>query len=231
MKNILRLQELDGQLIKLERECNSSNEKQIMSKMSQYVKEAQNKSIELEQNAKKIIADYNAIKQDSEKQYQDIRQLVSKDEKTMTLEEMQKVMSSITQKTNDLYNLEKRLGQISQKMKDILKEFEITKNNVVKARMKHKESKQKYEEKIAKIQPQIDQIQKEKEELKAKANKELLQKYIDKRNDNMYPVFVPLLDGKQCGACRISLPSKQMDKLKEKKFTICEQCGRIIYMD
>lgn len=231
MENIKKLQELDGQLIKLEREYNSSNEKQTMSKMSKYVKDAQNKSIELENTAKDIIKQYNNVKAESEKQYAEIKKLVSKDEKEMTIEEMQKVMSAINQKTNDLYALEKRLGQISLKMKETLKEFEITKTNVMKARTKHKESKQKYEEQVAKLQPQIDAIKKEQENIKKKADKALLQKYLDKRNDNMFPVLVKLLDGKQCGACRMTLPSKQMDKLKENKITVCEQCGRIIYID
>lgn len=231
MENIKKLQKLDGELIKLEREYNSSDEKQIMSKMSRYVKDAQNKSIELENTAKDIIRQYNNVKSESEKQYAEIKKLVSKDEKEMTIEEMQKVMSSINQKTNDLYTLEKKLGQISQKMKETLKDFEVTKTNVMKARTKHKESKQKYEEQVAKLQPKIDAIKKEQEELKKKADKTLLQKYLDKRNDNMFPVLVNLLDGKQCGACRMILPSKQMDKLKENKITICEQCGRIIYLD
>lgn len=231
MENVKKLQELDGQLIKLEREYNSSDEKQIMSKMSKYVKDAQNKSIELENTAKDIIKQYNNIKAESEKQYADIKKLVSKDEKEMTIEEMQKVMSTINQKSNDLYALEKRLGQISQKMKETLKEFEITKTNVMKARTKHKESKQKYEEQVAKLQPRIESIKKEQETLKKKADKMLLQKYLDKRNDNMFPVLVQLLDGKQCGACRMTLPSKQMDKLKENKITVCEQCGRIVYID
>lgn len=231
MENVKKLQELDGQLIKLEREYNSSDEKQIMSKMSKYVKDAQNKSIELENTAKDIIKQYNNIKAESEKQYADIKKLVSKDEKEMTIEEMQKVMSTINQKSNDLYALEKRLGQISQKMKETLKEFEITKTNVMKARTKHKESKQKYEEQVAKLQPRIESIKKEQETLKKKADKMLLQKYLDKRNDNMFPVLVQLLDGKQCGACRMTLPSKQMDKLKENKITVCEQCGRIICID
>lgn len=231
MENVKKLQELDGQLIKLEREYNSSDEKQIMSKMSKYVKDAQNKSIELENTAKDIIKQYNNIKAESEKQYADIKKLVSKDEKEMTIEELQKVMSTINQKSNDLYALEKRLGQISQKMKETLKEFEITKTNVMKARTKHKESKQKYEEQVAKLQPRIESIKKEQETLKKKADKMLLQKYLDKRNDNMFPVLVQLLDGKQCGACRMTLPSKQMDKLKENKITVCEQCGRIVYID
>lgn len=231
MENIKKLQELDGELIKLEREYNSSNEKQIMSKMSKYVKDAQNKSIELENAAKDIIKQYNSIKAESEKQYNEIKKLVAKDEKEMTIEEMQKVMASITQKSNELNMLEKKLGQISQRMKETLKEFEVTKTNVMKARTKHKESKQKYEEQIAKLQPQIDAIKKEQEELKKKADKTLLQKYLDKRNDNMFPVLVKLLDGKQCGACRMTLPSKQMDKLKENKITVCEQCGRIVYID
>ena len=231
MENVKKLQELDGQIIKLEREYNSSDEKQIMSKMSKYVKDAQNKSIELENTAKDIIKQYNNIKAESEKQYADIKKLVSKDEKEMTIEEMQKVMSTINQKSNDLYALEKRLGQISQKMKETLKEFEITKTNVMKARTKHKESKQKYEEQVAKLQPRIESIKKEQETLKKKADKMLLQKYLDKRNDNMFPVLVQLLDGKQCGACRMTLPSKQMDKLKENKITVCEQCGRIVYID
>ncbi len=229
MNNILQLQELDSQLIKIEREANSSQEKQIMSKMSQYVKEAQNKSLELEAAAKRLVKEFNDVKAESEKQYNEIKKLVSRDEKEMSIEDMQKVMASINRKTGELNNLEKKLGMINQKMRETLKEFEVTKSNVVKARTKHKESKQKYDQLVASVQPKIDEIKKKQDQLKQSIDKSILQKYIDKRNDNMFPVFVPLMDGKQCGACRMVLPSKQMDALKEKKFTACEQCGRIVY--
>ena len=48
MEKILKYQELDSKLQQLEKKISSSNEKAVMNQMIGFVKDAQNKSMELE---------------------------------------------------------------------------------------------------------------------------------------------------------------------------------------
>lgn len=228
MDNIIKYQQIDMELRKIMRSCENSNEKSVMSKMTQLVKDAQNKSIALENRAQSLLDDYNKIKQAYDETYKKIQKLVSKDSSEMSCDDLNKAIGEINKATAELYNAERSLVVVNDKIKHTLKDFENTRNNAVKARNMHKEAKSKYDLNMSKYTPQIEALKKQKADLEKSIDKELLDKYYEKKHDNIFPVFVPLT-GKMCGGCRMELPSKELDKLKSAKFIVCEHCGRIIY--
>ena len=67
MENILKYQSLDAKKQQLEKSILTSSEKAVMNKMIAYVKEAQNKSMELENQAKKLTEEYLALKKEYDK--------------------------------------------------------------------------------------------------------------------------------------------------------------------
>ena len=228
MDNIIKYQQIDMQLKKFARACENSEERNVMNKMTQLVKDAQNKSIALENKAQTLLDEYRKIKQSYDATYKKIQKLVEKDANEMSCDELNKVIGEINKSTADLYNLERSLIAINDKIKQTLKDFENTRNSAVKARNMHKEAKNKYDCNMTKYGPQIDKLKKEKLALEKEIDKGLLEKYNEKKHDNIFPVFVPL-SGKMCGGCRMELPSKELDKLKTTKYIVCEHCGRIIY--
>ena len=67
MENILKYQELDNKLQQLEKKMATSSEKSVMNQMIGYVKDAQNKSAELEQKARKMMDEYINLKKEYDK--------------------------------------------------------------------------------------------------------------------------------------------------------------------
>ena len=161
MESILKYQELDGKLVQLERKLASSNEKTVMNQMIAFVKDAQNKSIELENQAKKMTEEYVALKKEYDKNIKLIKDLTSKESSELTVEEMDEIFNQINLVSSNLFMIERNLNIQLVNTKNILKEFENTKNGVIKARAKHKESKEKYEALVAQINPQIEAIKKD----------------------------------------------------------------------
>lgn len=229
MKEILEYQKLDMQLKKLEKQVNSSNEKNVMNQMINYVKTAQNKTLELEKSAKKLTEDYQSLKAEYDKSLKTIKELTAKKAEELSEKEMEEVFHKINQVSSNLYMIERNLNINVNNIKSILKEFETTKNQVIVARTKHKESKEKYEQLVADIKPKTDKIIAEMCALESKVKPELLTKYKEKKHDNIFPVFVELKDG-NCGGCMMAQPKGRIDKLKQDGYIICEQCGRIIFI-
>lgn len=228
MKEILEYQKLDIELKKLEKQVNSSNEKNVMNQMISYVKTAQNKILELEKNAKKLTVDYEALKVEYDKNFKLIKQLTSKNAEELTQEQMNDIFNQINQVSSNLYMIERNLNINVNNIKAILKEFDNTKKQVVVAKNKHKESKAKYDQMVASTLPKAEKIKEEMAKLESKIKPELLTKYKEKKHDNIFPVFVPLRDG-NCGGCMMAQPKGKLDKLKADGYIICEQCGRIIF--
>lgn len=228
MKEILEYQKLDSELRKLEKQINSSNEKNVMNQMINYVKTAQNKGLELEKNAQKLINDYKVLKTEYDKNFKLIKELTSKKAEELTEKQMEEAFNKINLVSSNLYMIERNLNINVNNVKSILKEFENTKNQVMVAKGKHKESKTKYDELIGSITPKMEHIKSEMHALESKIKPELLTKYKEKKRDNIFPVYVMLRDG-NCGGCMMAQPKGKLDKLKADGHIVCEQCGRIIF--
>ena len=230
MEKILRYQELDGKLMKLDKQINQSPEKETMSKMIKYVKEAQSKSYNLENSAKGIIMEIDRAKKVYENTLTSAEKLSKMTLNALKEDELNKLIENINVVASELFNLEKKLNFLTQKAKEVLKDFEVTKQNVMKARAKHKESKEKFEQLNASIEPQKNEIIKEMQQLEKEISPDMLTRYKNIKHDNTFPVYVPLR-GKLCGGCMMELASGKIDKLKQEKYIRCEQCGRIIYLN
>lgn len=219
---ILKYQDYDRQIRLLEKESANMEERQVMNKMIAIVKEGQSKSIELENNAKKLVEDYEKTKSEYETTLKNIQKLIEANNQT------DKTINLINTYSSDLYMLERKLNIIVTKTQEILKQFGVAKNNVVKAKQKHKEYKERYDSKLSDIMPKIERLKEEKKKLEADIDEKILAKYKSVLNDNTFPVFVPVTN-KLCGGCRMEIPMGKMDKLKQDGFIVCEQCGRFIY--
>lgn len=214
------------ELKKIQRSINVSEEKEVMNKMINYVKEAQNVSNAIESRANKLVNDYFQLKKNYDNNAKQVEKLIA------TLpdneEELKKAYALINTLSSELFMIERNLNIVITKAKECLKEFETTKNNVIKARSKHKTSKENYEKLVKDAEPKINEIKAQMKALEKSVTPSLMEKYKQMKNDNIFPVFVPLLDGKSCYGCRMEIASSKLNKLSSEPFIACEHCGRLI---
>ena len=215
------------ELKKIQRSINTSEEKEVMNKMISYVKEAQNVSNVIESNAGKLVNEYLELKKNYDANIKKVDELTSK--MPTGEEELKRAYATINTLSSELFMIERNLNIILGKAKECLKEFETTKNNVIKARSKHKASKENYEKLIAETEPKINEIKAQLKAMEKDIEPALLEKYRAMKNDNIFPVYVPLLDGKACYGCRMEVASSKLNKLSTEPFITCEHCGRLIF--
>lgn len=227
MRTILQYQKLDMEAKKIARSVNSSEEKEIMNKMKNYVKDAQNVSNMIEGKAQKLVDNYYSIKKQYDVNAKKVEKLLNSSPKTE--EEFKNVYAQINTLSSELFMIERNLNIVLSKAKEILKEFETTKNNVMKARAKHNTSKENYEKLLKDVEPKLNEIRAQMKAMEPKVTPALLEKYKTMKNDNIFPVFVPLLDNKACFGCRMEVASSKLNKLTSEQFITCEHCGRLIY--
>ena len=60
-------------------------------------------------------------------------------------------------------------------------------------------------------------------------DKQLLLEYKKRRNDNIFPVVVPLEGKNFCGRCRMELPMAAISKINDTGVITCEHCKRLVY--
>lgn len=228
MKEILEYQRVDSELHKLKRSINHSEERDIMFKMAAYVKDAQNKSVTLEKNADDLIKEYTELRKSYDVAFKKIETITHKDSSKMTEEDLSATFGEINSLSSELFMIERKLNIIINGAREKLRMFDQNKKNAIKAREKHKESKSKHDELVASSQPKIAELEGELAKLEKQVPSDILAKYKSLKNDNIFPVFVPL-NGTCCGGCRMEIPMSKLNQLDSTQYIVCEHCGRFIY--
>ena len=228
MKEILEYQQLEIEINKMRKNASESEEKAVMAQMANYVKEAQNKSGKLEMEAEKLVKEYKELKNNYNKITAEVNKLIGVEASKLSQDELNARFGQVNKLSSDLFMLERKLNFIITNSKNLLKNFEITRNNVKKAKQKHKEAREKLENNKQQLEPKFVEMQKKLADLEKKIDKELMAKYKALKGDGIFPVFVPLM-GESCGGCRMNIPTGKLAKITEKGYIVCEHCGRIIY--
>lgn len=226
---ILEYQKIEGTIIKLENELSKSSDREKASEIQQELKKYHARLVTLEENAKRVNQAYTlAIKK-----YQEYNE---------KLAELEKQVESASEDKADFYEkaykdflniasgLEKEITKMHNDVQQISHEYEeIIKKSKV-GREKFDGYKAKYTKLKAELEPQIAENKAKLSEIQKEIEAKLLQKYMQKRENRIFPVFVALTDNK-CGGCRMEISASKLGAMKNNEFGVieCENCGRIIY--
>lgn len=226
---ILEYQKLEGETIRLENELSKSSDREKASQIQQELKSYHSKLLSLEEKAKRVNDAYSlAIKK-----YQEYGEKLAELEKQVEnapsdkvdfFEKPYKDFASISSGLEkEIAKLHNDIQQISHEYEEIIKKSKIGREKFDGFKAKYTKLKNELEPKISENRAALAKIQKE---VEAK----LMQKYLQKRENRIFPVFVPLADNK-CGGCRMEISASKLGAMKNNDFGVieCENCGRIIY--
>ncbi len=129
-----------------------------------------------------------------------------------------------------LKNLAFDISKISEQIQNLAKEYSSIKKNTQVAQTQYKENAEKYNALKASYKDQKEQIEKELEALKEKVEPNLMERYLKKRANKIYPILYQV-KGNICGACRMELSMSEITKLKNGEVVDCDQCGRLLYLE
>lgn len=226
MKTMLKYQELDGEIIRLENELSQNEGRKNAIKMQQTLKDYQTKLLQLNQKAQNLVAEFDKYREIFNSMAENLevvnKNLSQKDEKK--LEGLIEANDAIA---NNLLRLEKKINdvlaecdKVQNEYNNIMKSARAAKSSLEKSKTEFGVAKAETEQKIAGIRAELAELEKT-------ADKTLLQKYKQKRNEKAN-VFVLEINGK-CGGCRMEISAEKKAKLKADGRIECENCGRIIY--
>lgn len=226
---ILEYQKAEGALIKLETELAKSSDREKAAAIQQELKSYHSRLLILEENAKRVNDAYSkAIKK-----YQEYNEKLAELEKQIETvsgenfelyEKAYKDFASIaTGLEREIAKLHNDIQQISHEYEEIIKKSKVGREKFDKHKEKYTKLKLELEPKIAELKSELSKIQKG-------VDSKLMQRYNQKRENKIFPVFVPLADNK-CGGCRMEISASKLGAMKNNEFGVieCENCGRIIY--
>lgn len=230
LKNILAYQAEDKKLFDLESELANDANKQKCVKLNQMAKASQVRSSQLEEQASLVLKEMDELNKTLEINKKKGEQILSLNLESLSKEELEQHLSIKEKVSQNLVALDKRLTRLAEKINAILSEFNVTIKNYNMAKEEYQKFKAAYDKKAADLEPKISELKSHLESIQKTVDQKLMQTYLSKRNDRIFPVLVKL-DGNTCGRCRMELSASAINKLKEDGILVCEHCRRIIYSE
>ena len=229
IEKILNYQKVDEELFKVEQKLLNSTFRKKANELSAIAKKAQVRSTELESEAEKLIAEIEDIKSKYNLNKSKSDELLATDIESLKIEELEKLSALKGKVAQNLNILEKMLQKSAESVNRILSEFNKAKKTFDEARTQYALCKQKIDEETKTLEPQKEKLKKQLQNMEKEVDADIMAEYKKKRNDNIFPVIVPLEGNNFCGRCRMELPKVAISHIKEKGVIVCEHCKRFIY--
>lgn len=225
-----KYQELDLQMDQLNLDIRSSDSRQKLLKLRNYLVKQEKLLVKLDNEAEQKGNQCNKIQQECDLIHKSIQEGLERlksneDIEISELDEMSKqsvvLKDRLIKKEAELQMLHKELASFSKKLNDI-------RLKINKAKNEYTAVKNDYDKEVASLRQDLAELKKQRDSLEPDIDKELMTKYKNIKASKS-PV-ISLMESNQCGGCFMSLASLVAQNVKDRKKVIqCENCGRILY--
>ena len=226
---LLNYQTADAKLKNIEKTLSESEERKKAYSAKKYLEGVEENVNKLDDRAAELIATYEKATEEQLK----LKEQETEIEESIENAEDPKEVAFLIKKAEELIARIKSLGAKASKILDeiqaVIKEYSTIKNTTKVAQVQYKENAEKYNALKDSVKAEKEAVEKELDELKGKVDPSLMERYLKKRADKIYPVVYAARDN-VCGACNMELPMSEMNKLKNGEIIDCDQCGRLIYL-
>ena len=234
MKNqlqaILKYQEKDKELVAIEMELSSSQERKTYGQAKKFIASATERLDALDVRAKQLREEAGKLV----KKYQEVEKAFAEFASTVNLEELQNAEISevffYKRKSHDLeVALKKVRADLTELMKainEVSDEYQELKAKTIKVQKQGKEAKEKYAELEASKAEARDKIVEALNALAKDITPELMSAYLEKRKEKVFPVVGKLRDT-MCPFCSMEPPLIAKSNLANG--IECDHCHRIIF--
>lgn len=232
LKSLLDYQEIDRNLLKIEKELNATQERKNYVKARKFMKNAQttlegyeSKAISLTGEFKDLDARFHnlldRLKEFSEIDYSELEE---------NEEEVAYLKKNAQSLAENLKTMKKNLQAVKEQMENMTQEYEKLKKQTLVMQRQYKEYKEQYDSVVKSREGEVNEIRAKLSELEKDIPAEILERYKNKRKEGLWPVLCKL-NGDRCAFCSMDLPKAAISKLASSKVIECENCHRLIYRE
>lgn len=228
LQAILKYQEIDGKLFKLERELAGSEERKEYVKLKKFLETALEKLDSLDVKAASLKAEAVELSKSYVKAEELLSDFDTLDELVSGGADVAFYKKKAQSLSEQMKKLKADLNRLIASIKETDEEYQKLKKQVISAQKKYAEASEKYKQVKASREEERKQIEAELAKEGKKVPEELLERYKTKRKEKIFPV-VGELAGNRCPYCSMEPPLAARSKLTGGGTIECDNCHRIIF--
>ena len=226
LQAILKYQEIDRKLFKLENELAENEDRKKYAKLQKFLKTAPEKLDALEVKATALKAEAEGL----EKKYQQVESTLGDFENLDELISGGADISFYKKKAQSvaeqLRKLKADINALAENIKATDAEYQKLKKQVISAQKQYAEAAEKYKEVKSSKETERKTIEAELAAAEKDVDAQMLSRYQTKRKEKIFPVVGELYSGR-CPFCSMEPPIAAKSKLPSG--IECDNCHRIIY--
>ena len=226
LQAILKYQEIDRKLFKLENELAESEERKKYAKLRKFLKTAPEKLDALEVKASSLTAEVSALVKKYEQVSSTLGEFEHLDELVGGGADVSFYKKKVQSIVDGLKKLKADISALEASIKETGEEYQKLKKQVISAQKQYAEVEENYKAVEASKKGEKDAILAELAEAEKTVSPELIARYKTKRKEKLFPVVGELYSGR-CPFCSMEPPIVAKSNLASG--IECDNCHRIIF--
>ncbi|MBQ9714019.1 MAG: hypothetical protein IJV83_01715 [Clostridia bacterium] len=228
LQAILKYQETDAKLYKLERELAGCEERKEYMKYKKFLETAPEKLDSLEVKAATLKAEAAELTKKYEQMEETLQYFDNVDELLTSGADISFYQKKAQSKVEQLRKFKADLTALIASIKETDSEYKKLKKQVIAAQNQYKEAAEKYKAVKASKDGEMKEIEKELSLIVKEVPERMLEVYQMKRKERVFPVVGEIV-GTRCPFCSMEPPLAARNKLTGGGTIECDNCHRIIF--
>ncbi|MDE7082245.1 MAG: hypothetical protein K2O89_00890 [Clostridia bacterium] len=228
VEKLLKYQETDEKLLKLERDLGNSDERKNFVQAKSFLTKAPEKLDALEAKAVELAA----LVSELNKKYQEIAETLSDfdhiDEMVDGGADISFYKKNVTQISDRLKSIKSEVASLTKAVKEADEEYQQMKKKTIDMQKQYTESSEAYKKLKESLQGEALTVKKELDALQKGIEPEAMKKYEVKRSERIFPILCAE-NGGRCSKCGSELSLADKEKISSGSIVECDNCHRILY--
>lgn len=228
ISQLLQYQQKDSELLKIEQEIASSDERKKYMQTKNYLSKASEKLDKLEAQSQGLLAQLDALNARYEEISETLKDFNHLDDLMEGGADLSFYQRNLTQIIDKIKSLKGEIAALNSTAKEAVDEYQSMKTKVLAAQKQYPLAQNEYKNFKSSKQAQTDAITKELASIAKGIDEEVLRKYQSKRSERIFPIICEI-KADRCSKCGIELSIADKEKVAAGKVVECENCHRILY--
>ena len=228
LQAILKYQETDAKLYKLEREIAGCDERKEYVKFKKFLEAAPEKLDALEVKAAALQSEATELTQKYNRAEEALNDFEHLDELVTSGADIAFYKKKAQALADQLKKLKADLATLTANIKATDEEYKKLKKQVLSAQKQYADATEKYKAVKAAREPEKKALETELAKLEKDVSAEMLETYRTKRKEKIFPVVGEMV-GTRCPFCSMEPPLAARNKLTGGASIECDNCHRIIF--
>ena len=228
VEKLLKYQETDEKLLKLERDLGNSEERKNFVQAKTFLTKAPEKLEALDAKAVEL----SALVAELNKKYAEIAETLSDfdhiDEMVDGGADISFYKKSVTQVSEKLKSIKTEVAALTKAVKEAEEEYQQMKKKTIDMQKQYTESSESYKKLKESLQGEALAVKKELDALKKGIEPEVMKKYDIKRSERIFPILCAE-NGGRCSKCGSELSLAGKEQISSGSVVECDNCHRILY--